>query len=313
MKEKTKEFMKKYLIGFILGVVSAGTIAVYAETYFPSNDVTYDNKESGLSATNVQSAIDELYNVCFPPKSGGDIIEELVPTNPEEIYKDENGDTRYYGKNPNNYISFNDELWRIIGVFDGKIKIVRNESIGDMSWNSNSGNNWNNATLKDYLNVDYYNSINETYKNMISEETYYLGGPTSDNFNSLTASDYYDVERSNSVNNGNPTSTIQHIGLIYPSDYGYAAGNSCLSAKLTFPTDACKNNNYLSLEQWTQTPGKLSGLYSSVVFIDPEYGAWYNRTLSAGSKFPIYPSLYLTTTVKITGGTGQKDNPYTIK
>ena len=54
MKEKTKEFLKKYLIGFILGFVSVGIVAVYAATYFPSNDVTYDNTESGLSSTNVQ-------------------------------------------------------------------------------------------------------------------------------------------------------------------------------------------------------------------------------------------------------------------
>ena len=46
MKGKTKEFAKKYLIGFILGLVSVGIVAVYAETYFPSNDVTYDNTES---------------------------------------------------------------------------------------------------------------------------------------------------------------------------------------------------------------------------------------------------------------------------
>ena len=63
MKEKTKQFLKKYLIGFILGVVSAGVVIVYAETYFPSNDVTYDNTESGLTSTNVQGAIDELYTV----------------------------------------------------------------------------------------------------------------------------------------------------------------------------------------------------------------------------------------------------------
>ena len=60
MKEKTKEFLKKYLIGFVLGIVSACTISVIAATYFPSNDVTYDNSESGLTSTNVQGAIDEL-------------------------------------------------------------------------------------------------------------------------------------------------------------------------------------------------------------------------------------------------------------
>ena len=40
-----------------------GTAGVYAATYFPSDDVTYDNSESGLSSTDVQGAIDELYGV----------------------------------------------------------------------------------------------------------------------------------------------------------------------------------------------------------------------------------------------------------
>ena len=76
MKEKTKEFLKKNLIGFILGFVSVGIVVVYAETYFPSNDVTYDNTESGLSSTNVQGAIDELYGVCTAePPAGEQIIE----------------------------------------------------------------------------------------------------------------------------------------------------------------------------------------------------------------------------------------------
>ena len=54
-------------------------------------------------------------------------------------------DYRYIGADPNNYIKFNDELWRIIGVFDtddgtGKVekrlKIIRNESIGSYSWDN---------------------------------------------------------------------------------------------------------------------------------------------------------------------------------
>ena len=43
-------------------------------------------------------------------------------------------DYRYIGSNPNNYIIYNDEVWRIIGVFDGRIKIIRNDSIGNMYW-----------------------------------------------------------------------------------------------------------------------------------------------------------------------------------
>ena len=86
------------------------------------------------------------------------------------------GNIRYYGASPNNYIYFNCddysnqtsdtcELWRIIGVFEGKVKIMRNESIGRFSWDNkgtNSGaesthgkNNWSDARLMKMLNAGY--------------------------------------------------------------------------------------------------------------------------------------------------------------
>ena len=310
MKEKIKEFAKQYLIGFVLGVVTAISISVIAATYFPSNQTTYDNSVSGLQSTNVQDAIDELYGVCFPPK-GSDTITDLLPSNPDELYKDEHGDIRYYGKNPNNYVSFNNELWRIIGVIDGKIKIIRNESIGKMQWNSTGNNNWNNASLKSYLNGDYYNSIDGTYKNMISEETYYLGGPTDANFGSLTASGYYNAERDSSqVYSGNPASTTQYIGLMYPSDYGYAAGSSCLTTTLYRYYYSCKNSDYLfsGVTEWLQAPSAsvnnyATGLYST---------GYVSKNSPVAYSNAVRPVLYLTSETQITGGDGSSSNPFEL-
>ena len=283
---------------------------VYAETYFPSNQTTYDNSVSGMQATDVQGAIDELYNVCFPPK-GSDTITNLLPSNPDELYKDEHGDIRYYGKTPNNYVSFNNELWRIIGVIDGKIKIIRNESIGDYAWASNNSNNWNNASLKSYLNGEYYNGINETYKKMISEETYYLGGSANSNYSTLTASGYYNAERDSSqVYSGNPASTTQYIGLMYPSDYGYAAGSSCLSTTLYDYDGGCKNSDYLfsGVNEWLQAPrasrrSDAAQLRSS--------GYVYGGDVVTGSD-AVRPVLYLNTNVQITGGDGSQGNAFQL-
>ena len=52
--------MKKYIMGFITGLLVCGSI-VYAATSVLSTDVTYDNSESGLESTNVQDALDELF------------------------------------------------------------------------------------------------------------------------------------------------------------------------------------------------------------------------------------------------------------
>ncbi len=72
MKEKIKKIMIGYLPGFVLGVIIAISISVIAATYFPSNDVTYDNKESGLHSSNVKGAIDELYTECTKEPTAGD-------------------------------------------------------------------------------------------------------------------------------------------------------------------------------------------------------------------------------------------------
>ena len=162
MKEKLKEFAKQYLVGFVLGVITTFSISVIAATYFPSNDVTYDNKESGLESMDVQGAIDELYNICFPPSAGDSILNNVdIVTSGDGLYKDEyeDGKYTYKGANPNNYITFNDEEagWRIISInSDGTIKIMKNGSIGDIAWDTsgNYGSNyWNRpADLNTYLN-----------------------------------------------------------------------------------------------------------------------------------------------------------------
>ncbi len=74
-----------------------------------------------------------------------DAIKEAYQNNTTTLAYDETVDNnlRYIGKDPNNYVLFNDELWRIIGIFDKNthevegtelVKIIRNESIGNYSW-----------------------------------------------------------------------------------------------------------------------------------------------------------------------------------
>ena len=262
----------------------------------------------------MQGAIDELYNICNPPYTPGqgtDVIDQVLDKKTDELYTDEHGDIRYYGASPNNYVSFNNELWRIIGVIDGKIKIIRNESIGNDAWASDDSNNWDNSSLKSYLNGDYYNSIDETYRNMISEETYYLGGATDSNYETLTASGYYNAERDSSqVYSGNPASTTQKIGLMYPSDYGYAAGSSCLSTALYNYDGGCKNSDYLysGEYEWLQAPYASDSSFAAHLH---SAGSVFGSD-SVTNSFAVRPVLYLNTNVEITGGDGSKSNPFQV-
>ena len=69
-----KRLFKSKIFLCILTVLITGTVSVYAITYFPSNQVTYDNRTSGLKSSDVQGAIDELYNTCSSAVSSGDYL-----------------------------------------------------------------------------------------------------------------------------------------------------------------------------------------------------------------------------------------------
>ena len=100
-------------------------------------------------------------------------ITTLAQTDKTNLATDEAGNTRYIGKNPNNYVSVDGDIWRIIGVMknvdDGsgnkedRVKIIRSESIGGYSWdtsasnvnNGNGVNEWSQADLMKLLNPGY--------------------------------------------------------------------------------------------------------------------------------------------------------------
>ncbi len=78
MKNKIKKFFQNKILLLILGVFIGGTTCVYAVTYFPSNQVTYNNTSSKLNSTDVQGAIDELYNTCKSAASGSNNFKALT-------------------------------------------------------------------------------------------------------------------------------------------------------------------------------------------------------------------------------------------
>ncbi len=153
-------------------------------------------------------------------------------------------DYRYIGNNPANYVEFNDELWRIIGIFDvddgtgnykKRMKLVRNTGIGNSSWDSAKLNNWSTSSLMTLLNSgEYYNrtgdystiGLNDISKSMISNAKWYLGSIylRYSQFYGV-GSEIYSYERGIEKYSDNPISWIGKIGLIYSSDYAYTYSN----------------------------------------------------------------------------------------
>ena len=302
MKEKIKKIIFGYLPGFITGLIICGTISVIAATYFPSNDVTYDNTESGLSSTNVQGAIDELYGVCTAePPAGEQIIENAgLEKDPYEC--------RYFftGANPNNYITFNDETagWRIISVeCDGTIKILRNESIGNYQWDSSNSNNWARpATLNTYLNDTYYNRLNSIAKNQIIAKYFNIGEVASN-----------DTNLANTISNENSKKWEGNIALPTASEYIRTNSNrsSCGTVNQLWNTSSgeCRGTTwvYYTSNWWLLSPYDYG---SGVINVISYNGAFGDPLARASAN--VRPTLYLSSEIKITGGTGTSSDPYEI-
>ena len=255
----------------------------------------------------------------------------------------ENG-YRYEGKNPNNYIWFNNELWRIIGVFDSSshgvsgqnlVKIIRADSIGGLAWNKNGKNDWTQSSLMNLLNGAYLNSengtggeycygystrvpancdytetgINDICRSMIENVTWYLGGHST---NSATAEAFYGYERGTTVASGRPTSTTGYIGLMYPSDYGYSVlASSCARTTnlSSYNKATCAGQSWLygSGYEWTITPHSSD---SNCVFNVSDSSNLYNISASIG--YLARPVLYLDSSVYVIDGNGSISDPYII-
>ena len=302
MKEKIKKIIFGYFPGFVLGVITAISISVIAATYFPSNDVTYDNKESGLSSTDVQGAIDELYGICTAkPPAGNQIIEDNgLEKDPYEC--------RYFftGANPNNYVTFNGEnaRWRIISVgCDGTIKIVKTTSIANRAWDTSRLNNWARpATLNTYLNGTYLNSLSSEAQGQIVASDYSIGVVTYNN-NNLASQ----------VNAENSKTWNGKIALPTLSEYLRTNSNSnCKTLSLNNSNySTCINTTwmyYSSVTWWTLSP--YSGT-SSLVFRVRSYGDVSDGVANSTS-YAVRPAITLSSEVQITGGDGSQSNPYTL-
>ena len=289
-----------------------------------------------------------------------------------ELADDETTDhnIRYIGVNPNNHVTFNNELWRIIGVFNNiengsgtketRIKLIRDEPIGNYSWdNKPSGtgsstislgsNDWNDSTLKEVLNNGPYwnrtsgncprgsngattscdfstNGLTEEAKTMISDAVWNLGGLSSDSevasyYETALTNTWYSYERGTTVYSERPTEWTGKIGLMYPSDYGYATGggsttnretclNTVLSSWDSSSVSDCKNNDWLynsSNHQWTLTP---NASFSYCVFV--VYSNGFVSYNSPNGTLGVSPALYLNSNVKISGGSGTESNPFIL-
>ena len=329
----------------------------------------------------------------LPKPTAVEYITTLAQTDTTNLAIDDYGNTRYIGKNPNNYVSIDGDIWRIIGtmknVDDGtgnkedRVKLIRASSIGSYSWDTsessvNNGagvNEWSGADLMKLLNPGYesetvggslywnnksgtcYNAENNgtttcdftsvglknNLKSLIGDAVWNTGSNGTNDYTLSTkglASHFYKYERSNDKGkictsgkycNDIVSRTITWtglVGLMYPSDYGYATSggrtkdrSSCLANIIynwrNSSYSDCKNNDWLLSNswQWAISPMAIAPVTNSSDACDV-FGVYYTGFVSNGYAYAtglVRPTVYLKPNIKISSGTGSQDDPFTLE
>lgn len=246
---------------------------------------------------------------------------------------------RYSGANPNNFVCFGsdevtcpvDNLYRIIGVFNNQVKLIKSNfansdllgSDGANNGNSNlyywaykvsftstGRNDWNKSDLnKINLNQNFIFNIGTTWSSKIETYNWKIGGNTNDNIVNTTVKNSFINEI---VNPSTNTIHEAKIGLMYASDYGYATSPDNWTTNLgNLNNDINTNNNWMfkGTSEWTIT--RLSNSSIDAIFISST-GYVSSAVLDALSSLNIRPTFYLNPDVQYISGTGTQTDPYRI-
>ncbi len=250
---------------------------------------------------------------------------------------------RYEGTNPNNYIWFNNEKWRIIGLIptctssgcatsQNLIKIIRKDSIGSFAYDAKASNytgEWGNNTLYTLLNAYYWGKQDGTntaycYRRLntvkgkcdytvigLSESDFY--GSMVENVYWNTGASVYNATANQSYANETQRQTLQgRVGIMNASDYGYGYYSTNRSVSLSTIQSLLLNQEnwlYSSSYQWTCTQYSAP---ESVFNVSYTGGIDGTTNSQASLSNLVRPVVYLSPNVYVVGGNGTEATPYQI-
>lgn len=290
---------------------------------------TEENTSSSLS-----SYIKNIYNVNDTAINNG-ITYNLDTQN--MLMQDTEGNIRYYGLDTtntedkinipnslNNYIYFNCdiypdtncELWRVVGVFEDKVKLISNKPLGNYSFNTNTS--WNDSEINKLLNDTYLNNkdktgIKENTKSLIEDNTYNMN--TINDISSIYTNELYELESSVEIVNQNKWTG--KIALPYLSDYSYATDlKQCNKAVEEYSDINCVNSSWMASMFMNNESNNLMLLYQGEE-IEKNLISITKTGKIINSKeidnFNVFPVLYLNKDVMVSReSTGSITNPYRI-
>ena len=224
---------------------------------------------------------------------------------------------RYSGANPNNYVCFGAEgedcqdvnnQYRIIGVFDNQVKLIKSTNYGSYVWDADNVNIWDETTKPDIyisLNATYYGTLTDEWQNLIDQtHIWQVGGMAWSATN--TAKQYYDTE----IKNQTGYAETMAVGLMYVSDYGYGADPSKWTTALFEDNYGTYNWMYLG-DDWEWLISYNTEISNYVFSVNSfEGGSVYNGSVIYAAA--VRPSFYLSSSVEFSGGSGTSADPFIL-
>ena len=228
---------------------------------------------------------------------------------------------RYAGASDsvNNYICLGSDvatcpdanLFRIIGVFGDKTKVIRAKSVGNQKWHTSESNTWSSSSLNAYLNGTYLTSLG-TIAEKIATTTWKVGGGSGSNISASVPATAY----KNEVGSSASTTIIdKKIGLMYVSDYGFAASPSAWT-KILGDYDGTDANGtsiktinwmYMGYNEWTIS--RHSDNTNSAFFVNSTGNVLGSNVRSDNG---VRPSFNLESSVKYVSGSGSMSDPVRV-
>ena len=271
-----------------------------------------NNRESSVSATSVRTKSNvKLYNY-IKSKYRSQGLNGLYYHDSSLTNGAGDNSYRFAGASDqvNNYVCFGssgascpaDNLYRIIGVFGDKVKLIKSTSVGNKRWNSTNDNTWSTSSLNTYLNNEFINAFDETTKGKIAETTWKVGGFS--NYKQPANTVYQ-----NEINSS-PSET-KKIGLMYASDYGFAAAPSAWTTNLyDYDGTAIKSANwmYLGANEWTISHEADYSRSALNVYDDGNVGFNYVSINAYG----VRPVFSLTSSTSYVSGSGTATDPILV-
>ena len=228
---------------------------------------------------------------------------------------------RYAGASDsvNNYICLGSDeatcpdanLFRIIGVFGDKTKVIRAKSVGNQKWYTNGSNTWSTSSLNTYLNGTYLTSLG-TLTDKIATTTWKVGGGSWSNIATSVPKTAYQYEVGSSAST---TTVDKKIGLMYVTDYYYSASPSAWTLVGYNESDATKDyraatsTNWLYLGSYEWTISRNSD-FTDFAFYVSSTGNVNSRSVTLS--YAVRPSFNLLSSTTYVSGSGSMSDPVRV-